>query len=66
MMNTVTTKRIFNKTIALYLLNKGFEIINVETHKDNPQWLIFHFHDTADFRREFTKLTNEIKMNKPI
>jgi hypothetical protein len=58
------TKRIFNKDIAISLINKGFNVVDVEIHKKNPKWLIFHFADTLSLREEFTEITNQIKSSK--
>lgn len=60
------TKRIFNKEIATELVTKGFRAVKTEIHKDNPNWLIFHFVDTNELRKEFTNITNRIKANKNI
>lgn len=58
------TKRIFNRDIAAELVNKGFRVVKLETHKDNPNWLIYHFIDEEALRKEFTAITNRIKANK--
>lgn len=58
------TKRIFNRDIAGELVDKGFKVVKLEPHKDNPNWLIYHFVDEESLRKEFTAITNRIKLNK--
>ena len=58
------TKRIFNRDIAMALVYKGFKVIKTQIHKDNPNWIIYHFIDTEELRKEFTAITNMIKNNR--
>ena len=60
----IRTKRIFNRDIAMVLVNKGFTILKIETHKDNSKWLVYHFADTVELRDAFTTITNIIKNQK--
>jgi hypothetical protein len=58
------TKRIFNRDIAMGLVSKGFKVIGTEPHKDNPNWIIFHFNYSKELQDAFTIITNEIRVSK--
>lgn len=60
----VYTKRIFNRDIAMALVSQGFKVIGTEPHKDNPNWIIFHFNYSRELQCAFNTITNEIKATK--
>ena len=64
MENTLDLKRIFNKTIAETLINRGCPIHSIEKHTENENWMIFRFIDNKKFRYELQNLTQEIRKIK--
>ena len=44
------TKKIFKRTIALALREKGFKIITTEPNKCRPQYDVYIFEDTSEFQ----------------
>ena len=57
---TIILKRIFNKNIAFALVKRGCPIIDVEQHKDNPNWVVFKFELNKKFNIELSSIMQEI------
>lgn len=62
------TKRIFNKTTAFQLVDKGHNIIRTENnHKKNRKWMkVFVFQKTDKFLADLTEITLLKEKNKDL
>ena len=54
--NTNKTKKIFKRSIALDLRNKGFKIIGTEPNKCKTQFDVYIFEDTDDFEKALSEI----------
>ena len=48
---TMTTKKIFNKRMAVYLRRLGFKIVGTEVNFNYPEFDVYLFEDTAELRK---------------
>ena len=54
-------KNIFYKPLAMELNRLGFDILDIIPHRSIPNFYVFTFEDTAEFRKAFTRLSKELK-----
>lgn len=50
-LNVTNEKKIFKRTIALELRNRGFKIIRTEPNRCKPQFDVYLFEDTPWLRK---------------
>lgn len=53
----MSKKRIFNKTIALKLIERGCTLLDLERNKYNKNYQVFIFHNTPKFKEILAQLS---------
>lgn len=56
--NTNKTKKIFKRSIALDLRNRGFKIVGTEPNKCKPQFDVYLFEDTDEFEKALAEVVS--------
>lgn len=51
--------KVFSKSIAIKLRKKGFKIIKTEPNYKKPEFDVYFFADTPEFRKAFNEITND-------
>ena len=51
------TKRIYTKSVALELRKRGFKIIRTEPNENKPEFDVYVFEETEDFKKALTEIT---------
>ena len=49
-------KGVFKKTVAMALRDMGFRIMDAKVNANHPDYVIYYFEDTKEFREAFDKL----------
>lgn len=52
------TKRIYTKSVALELRKRGFKIIRTEPNENKPEFDVYVFEETENFKKALTDITN--------
>ena len=52
------TKRIYTKSVALELRKRGFRIIRTEPNENKPEFDVYIFEETENFKAALTDITN--------
>lgn len=55
---TNETKRIYTKSVALELRKRGFKIIRTEPNENKPEFDVYLFENTSEFKAALTDITN--------
>lgn len=51
--------KIFSRSIAIKLRKKGFKIIKTEPNYKKPEFDVYFFEDTSDFRNALNEIVNK-------
>lgn len=51
--------KIFSRSIAIELRKKGFKIIKTEPNYKKPEFDVYFFEDTPEFREVLNKIVNK-------
>lgn len=51
--------KVFSKSIAIKLRKKGFKIIKTEPNYKKPEFDVYFFRDTPEFRKAFNEIAND-------
>ena len=53
-------KKIFTKKVAMRLINKGFDLIDMETNLKHKNLKVYVFKRTDELMQELTNITREL------
>jgi hypothetical protein len=51
--------KIFKKSIAIKLRKKGFKVIKTEPNYKKPEFDVYFFEDTSEFRKVLNEIAND-------
>ena len=54
----MSKKRIFKRSLAIELIERGHKLLNVEENKNNPNYLVYTFESTINLHEDMFKISN--------